>query len=211
MYNSVIKTAINFLNKDIKKKVSFEAIADYLKSNGYSVMFYVPESGNEFIEKYNLSKYSKSVHAFTIRKKDIKIVFISSIVPHEDKLLLLLHETGHIILNHLDRDILTANTRLQDIEADTFAYTVLNPPRRKNAVIISFILILALLSGIAFFSSTKKTISVSSTTDAVEYVYITATGSKYHHRDCKYAKNNSARMELSEADNLFTPCSICNP
>ena len=43
-------------------------------------------------------------------------------------------------------------------------------------------------------------------------VYITATGKKYHNKNCNYLKYTKCKTSLADAkDSGFTPCSVCNP
>ncbi len=44
-----------------------------------------------------------------------------------------------------------------------------------------------------------------------ETVYVTRTGSKYHLAGCRYLRQSSIPMKLSEARKLYTPCSVCRP
>ena len=210
MNKSVSKAAIKFIKKDIKKKTDFKSVASYLKTQGYAVVFYEHDKNNELIDKYNLSEYSKTVDAFTFRKNDLKIVFINANISSEDKLFLLLHETGHIILEHLSEDKLISNSRLQDIEADAFAHTVLNPPKTKLSIpvwIACIILSLSFASGVALSAT-----SPSAATAAESYVYITSTGDKYHRKECIFAnRTKTMAVEKSEAKQIHEPCLVCNP
>lgn len=54
--------------------------------------------------------------------------------------------------------------------------------------------------------------SADFTNDFQEYVYVTASGKKYHKADCKYLRSSSSRLTRSEAEEQgYTPCSVCNP
>ncbi len=89
-------------------------------------MFYETDKDNEILCKYNLSEYSKKVNAFTVRADGLKAVFINRNTSVTNKLYSLLHETGHIILEHLETDRDMTDERLQDMQAEAFAYGVLN-------------------------------------------------------------------------------------
>ena len=102
MKNKVIKTAKNFINKELKKQVYFDTITEYLKTKGYIVVFYDKNGENELLDKLGLLDYSKTVSAFTVIRNDVIFIFVDSSASSEDKLYLLLHETGHILLNHMN-------------------------------------------------------------------------------------------------------------
>lgn len=214
MKNSVVKTAIKFINKDIKKKLDFRTITECLKSKGYTVIFYNPEEGNNLIESYGLTEFSRTVKAFTVRKDALKIVFISSVVPPEDKLYLLLHEVGHIVLGHLNTNSLTTNSRLQDMEAEAFAYTLLNPPK-QNKLLLSFFVIIIMLSFVFGTLLTPNVIPVTapvSTQTTYEYVYITPSGKKFHRENCIYTQDKKCTsLTKEEAQKTHEPCLVCKP
>lgn len=43
-------------------------------------------------------------------------------------------------------------------------------------------------------------------------VYTTATGKKYHRAGCRYLKNSSYSISLSDAQSKgYAPCAVCNP
>ncbi|MDF2868875.1 MAG: fold metallo-hydrolase [Anaerocolumna sp.] len=45
-----------------------------------------------------------------------------------------------------------------------------------------------------------------------KYVYITATGSKYHKKDCQYVKDNGKAILREEAtEQGYEPCNVCKP
>jgi competence protein ComEC len=42
-------------------------------------------------------------------------------------------------------------------------------------------------------------------------VYVTDTGHKYHREKCRYLKQSSNKITLSEAKKKYTPCKVCKP
>ena len=221
MKNKVIKTAKNFINKDLKKKIDFDTITEYLKTEGYIVVIYDKNGENELLDKLGLSDYSKTVSAFTVRKNDMKFIFIDSFASSEDKLYLLLHETGHILLNHMNTNELTVNLRLQEIEADAFTHEVLHPRKKKHifAPCFASILIGFILGGsFAFAYLDVDTASVSDITYAeepeteAEYVLVTPSGTKFHRSDCRYVRGKDCTEYTREnASEKYAPCSVCKP
>ena len=41
-------------------------------------------------------------------------------------------------------------------------------------------------------------------------VYVTRTGGKYHTAGCRYLRTSAIPMKLSEANQRYSPCSVCN-
>ena len=42
-------------------------------------------------------------------------------------------------------------------------------------------------------------------------VYVTDTGSKYHASGCRYLKYSCREISLTEAKEIYEPCSVCRP
>ena len=229
MKNNVTLTAKNFIKKDLKKKIDFDTITEYLKTKGYIVVFYDKNKENELLDKLDLLDYSKTVSAFTVRRNDVKFIFIDSCASSEDKLYLLLHETGHILLNHMNTNELTVNLRLQEIEADAFTHEVLHPRKKKRifAPCLASILIGFILGG--SFACTYLDVDTASVNDITyveegetetsteseletEYVLVTPSGTKFHRSDCRYVKGKECTEYIREdALNKYAPCSVCKP
>lgn len=211
MKNSATAAAIKFIKKDIRKKVDFNSISAYLQKRGFAIIFYDPDTGHKLLDELKLSDYAKSVQAFTVQSDISRFIFIQSNVPSEDKLYLLLHETGHIVLKHLNSNMLVVNTRWHDIEADAFAYTALKPPKKNYTVLALWTLIIALIIG-SLLSNHSQPDSIPVTGSNVEYVLITPSGKKYHRESCIYVKNkNCSTITKEEAENTHAPCLVCNP
>lgn len=43
------------------------------------------------------------------------------------------------------------------------------------------------------------------------YVFVTATGERYHRERCQYLRQSKIRLPLSQAKNGYTPCKVCRP
>lgn len=63
-------------------------------------------------------------------------------------------------------------------------------------------------------ATSSKTVSPAPTpqTNTQEQtVYITRTGAKYHRAGCRYLSKSCIPINLSDAKQNYTPCSVCNP
>lgn len=123
---NILRTARKFVHRELKGPLTFSAVEKYLNRCGYTVLFYGAGENMELIQKYELAEYSKTCNAFTVNDDSDKFVFIKSELSAQDMMYSLLHETGHIILKHLDERHISADRTTQEIEADTFAYHVIN-------------------------------------------------------------------------------------
>ena len=217
MKNLVTKTAINFI-KQTKNRKSFDSITELLKSKYCTVTFFTESARMELLRKYGLPRTFQNKDAFTVIDDDMTLIYIKSDASPEDKLYLLLHEVGHIELNHLEMSTLTCSSRLHDIEADAFAYTVLNPPKVNIRLTVTVLILTAFLGFCLGTHTVPQETPVSTSVyqteqvEEIEYVYITPTGRKYHEENCMYVKNkNCTKLIIEEAQKNYEPCSVCNP
>ncbi len=218
MKNNVVRRTAKKFIKSIKGSVDFVSVEEYLQKLGYKVIFFNTPVGDAELTRYNLQEKARKTKAFTY-KGTAKIIFIDDNVPCEDKNYLLYHETGHILLGHLDYGRLsTKNKTLIDIEADAFVYEILSPS--KTDTILMFLIILSMIFGIFVGSyictpvnTASKTVTVSSVSNSNnDWVYITPTGTKYHTDSCIYTKNKDCtRLNRADAGRIFQPCKVCNP
>lgn len=237
--NKIKRTAKKYIKAN--KKRDLDGAINFLKQSGYEVIFFNTPTGNELIKVYGLEWYKETKRAFTCyEEKALKAVFVDETLHNSDKLNLLLHETGHIMLKHIgEGQNEHYDTVSAEVEADAFAYEVMNYTHNGRTALIVFSLIASFISGlligdipfaypVAVKSDFHTTSYVQSTprptprvyvnyNDSADNiynpVYVTPSGTKYHERDCRYVKNktNIKELSLEEAQIEYTPCSVCNP
>ncbi len=135
---NITQTARRFVRKELKGKADFETLSRYANRLGYIIKFYEPDRPDDIVKLYNLSDIAKARQALTFRNDNVKYIFINNEISPENKLHALAHELAHIILGHLDVNKNIVDYRRQDMEADAFAYTILNyrkPPHKIYALI----------------------------------------------------------------------------
>ncbi len=212
---NITRTANKFI-KNLKGEVEFSCIVNYLLNQyGFRIFFFNTPSGDAELLRYGMVEKSKNTNAFTYTGT-AKIIFINNAVSSEDKLYLLLHETGHIVLGHFSDNQLFLKNRLRlDIDADAFAYAVLNPSSKRKliACIMGFIVVAFLSFYMGYETTPMQMLPTSATEQTTEQVYITSTGKKYHRSNCRYVKgkDNIAVIDKKQADKTHSPCSVCNP
>lgn len=189
----------------VRGNVDFVSSEAYINAFGYRVYFYNTAVGDREIERYSLGEKAARVKAFAFCGP-AKLIFIDGNASAEDKLYLLLHEIGHIVLGHLDDGRLMARSGiLCDIDANCFAHCVLNPVKKGGRRIAAVAACVLLISSWAWYAST-----IPGTPQ--KEVYITATGAKYHKNGCVHIRGTeNAVIGKSEAQKLFEPCAVCNP
>lgn len=210
---SLQKTAKKFI-KELKGVITFDTVIDYLQKSGYTIMYYSSPECHALLDKYNLIEFHKTVNAFTYICDCSKFIFVNDKAALQDMLCSILHETAHIRLGHLLSNPYSTDDRKNEMEAEAFVYTVLNYKMSYLPHIIVILIVLASFTVIYFcYSYAKHTIPVTTPIAVTEeIVYITPTGSKYHHNSCIYVKNkNCTAVTKTQAKKNFQPCSVCNP
>ena len=228
-----------FVRKELKWNVDFYSIHDYLARQGYSVVFFNTENGDKIVEGYNLSHYSKSTNAFTLRQKQTRFVFVDMNLSVENKIRSMLHEAAHIYLKHLDEDAGAKDIQLQEMQADAFAHGVIECAKIHKALVstlklsapallVSGLLLLGTILAKPEAEITNKNVTeiTAPITNAVSEspepeivetdtstVYVTPYGKKFHRSGCRYIKDKKCTtFSRDEALELYyTPCLICDP
>jgi len=216
------------IRRDLKKQINPDAIVKYLQNIGYSVIFFNDDS--EYLNHDNLIEYSCDKNAFVFISQDLKAVYIRETLTSDEILRSLLHETSHILLGHLDERDVFRNKRKEEMEAETLAYSILNPQKNFGILKTIFLCIVIFLIGftIPHITAVQNTtandvaepihIQTQTAADAqtdekvTETVYVTSSGTKYHRSDCRYIKEKNCNVYTrEEAKTKYAPCSVCKP
>lgn len=216
-----IHKAANKFIKAVKSKIDFEHVEEYANSIGYKIIFFNTPDGDTELMRFNKSKDEINDDALTYCGT-AQIIFLNANVSSENKLYLLLHEIGHIVLGHIgDGKLFLRNKTLIDIEADAFVHAVLNPSKSKVPLfVLSAILCFSLVMTIANPGDSKVVPTDAQVPTSITYaqstpndvVYVTPSGNKYHLPDCRYTKNKDCTtFTRSDAEKKYTPCSVCRP
>lgn len=205
------------------KRLTFVNVENILQSLGYSVVLFNTYPGDMELERYELEDKKGKLKAFTY-SKTAHIIFVDANLHADDRLYLLLHELGHIVLGHVgDGKLVTRNQILIDIEADSFAYSIIrNDKRSWLYVLLSAVIIYALLITAVYINArivpvhtyTKVVTQTQpqATEQNTDTVFVTPTGKKYHKQNCMYSRGkNLTELTRTQAENIYTPCSVCNP
>lgn len=222
MNKNIYKVANKFI-KALRGKIDFVNAENFINSKGYKIIFFNTPDGDMELIRCNKKEEAEPNQAFT-HCSTANIIFINNNVSSEDKLYLLLHEIGHILLGHVgDGKLHTRNKILIDMEADAFACEVLNPTKKYAAwhLISACLIIIIMLAGYfviweSIHSDMPVNTNINFATDSPvnmnELVYVTPSGNKYHREDCRYTKDKECiALTREEAQQNYTPCSVCDP
>ena len=109
----------------------YDTLTAYMESLGWVVIEYGDGGkGDAQLEALGISDYAEGVKAFFYTSKAFRVIAVSALEPKAERLDLLRHEIGHIVLKH-DPEQLTVKA---DAEASMFALYLQSemhrPPRR---------------------------------------------------------------------------------
>ena len=218
MNKKIIKKQANsILKKHRLSDVSLDNILYIISDYGFEVIdFNKNNLENEtLLNQLSLTDMADVQPAFTYQNDDIKLVFVIDDLKPDEKVYVLAHELGHIVLGHLDK---ATKSTIDEQEANEFAHYLLNPTKRAKlrSFIYNHKCILIILFSIVFLISIAAPITVhnvKSKNDFGEY-YVTETGNKYHKKDCIFVKNksNARKLTLEEYESgEYEPCGVCLP
>lgn len=111
--------------------VEMEKLEEIARIKGWNIVPY--SKGYSFIKSENLEKYCYTSKGFTYSSSNCTIIFIKDDLEYLDKINVICHEIGHIILKHIEigtkQKNITVNgeKEIQEIEADMFALVLQSP------------------------------------------------------------------------------------
>ena len=211
----IIKQAKKFIRKT-GTEPTFEKSKKFIEKKGYCVILF--DKNCDEIKAYGLQDVASKKEAFTYCD-NVRIVFIKKSLDEHTKLTHLLHEIGHILLGHLENDVLQPETK--ELEAEAFSYYAFHgfsKTQLPNKVVLTLLTLLlcfsVALNLIMIFrmqhAEPVLAVSVYSAEENENLYFITPTGNKYHTKNCVYAINGVSVPEEYAVSN-YLPCSICNP
>lgn len=111
--------------------VEMEKLEEIAEKNEWRIISY--SKGYNFIKSEGLEKYCYTSKGFTYSSSDCTIIFIKDELEYLDKINVICHEMGHLVLKHIEvgtnqKSITIQNEdRIQEIEADVFALMFQSP------------------------------------------------------------------------------------
>ena len=206
------------------KKLDEIHIRQYLERKGYEIIYIHSQRGNEIISLLELENVDEE--GFVYNHNDLKYVFLGNTKDDADKLMVLLHECGHI--EHKHKSI----SKLNEAQAWHFAYNVLKLTQ-KIIKFVTLVLITAAttctlmqhyMSAVVpaasskyqdaeiLSDSTPATNNIKISDNESDIVYVTKTGTRFHRPDCYTIKGKIlTEYSKAEAAKHHTPCKICRP
>lgn len=204
-----MKRSIKFLieSKFYKKEITLKSCYNLLKSQGFDVIEF-SSFEDTLIKELQLTEIIKYYNCFTYIGNSSKYIFIKSNLTDRDKIILLLHEEGHIYLEHTayDDELIHNTSTWKEWQANMFYFTVsaVNKFCRHGIYLLSVILIIIIaVTATQEFKNQDTGGAVNVSTDYIkrilteadegkteinsETVYYTEDSDEYHlYRLCSY-------------------------
>lgn len=115
-----------------KLPISLDDLEKIAKNKNWRILSY--KTGEKLIEKLNLRKYIENTKGFAYASQDIQIIFFKDDLDYLEKISVICHEMGHLILNHISTGTgckckhISKEVRLtQEREANIFALELQAP------------------------------------------------------------------------------------
>ncbi len=131
MNENKITKAVDIFLKAVDNELTIDRVVEYIENTlGFDVLFAGTPKGDKYIEKYGLRDKLRGcdgkTSVFSQGTRKIKCVLIDDELAYRDKLIVLLHELGHVILNHVKEDLFYIQTKSErELEAEAFTYFVI--------------------------------------------------------------------------------------
>ena len=144
--NIAQKKAIQFIWKYKIKRITPEVMADIFKRQGYKVFRFCRNGASSdevenFLESRNLDRLTRGEHSkdgFTYVLGNDRAVLVNDLLSEDSMIQVLLHEQGHILLEHLYKQ---AKDGVQfEQEANAFAFYVMHYINLKERFRLAFLI-----------------------------------------------------------------------
>ena len=211
------KSADQFKRQFKIRAVNSATLYEAITAQGFTIIEFNGIDDNEDVSKLidalRLQEYIKSEKCFTFQNDKYRLIFINEDLNEDERTVVLAHEEGHIWNGHMNQDNVFGTDVIQEYEANEFAHSLLmdRTGRKKRVRFVAAILILFLITSIGTIAFLKWKHDEVVYTDNL---YRTATGTKYHLRDCMYItdKKDVYRLTREEFESgKYEPCEACIP
>lgn len=222
MNKKIKKNVHKFIKQYQLKRISVDSLSEVVEKLGYTLILFDKTLNSSdvqtIINSLNLQELISCSRGFTYADSNYRLLFINENLNDEEKVLVLSHEIGHIILNHIKSGTVIGNDVKEEYEANEFAHYLLNPNlinrtkimiacHKKTTTIVSIILMVVILTGITILIVKKYRSQYG------DY-YVTDSGNKYHKKECIFVKDKKNVSKLTKEDfeaGLYDACDMCLP
>ena len=199
-----------------------EALSNAAHQLGYAVIWFNQvlneDNVQQLLESLSLTEHAAGSRGFTYADKHYRLLFVHEGLNPQETALVLAHELGHIYLGHMGSRCVIGNDVQEEFAANEFAHFLLHPgpsgkfkqflKQRKKALIAISAALLILTAGCV----TAQQVYLHR--HYYGHYYVTATGQKYHLKDCHHIGNKDTVHRYTAEEHRsgkYDPCQICLP
>lgn len=127
MKDKEITKAAYTLLKHIKRNICYSSLCEYITSKGFIIVELHTDKGDDILRRFDYYDRYKEEKGITVMQKNISFVIIDSTMSVADKVRILLHEIGHIVLHFSDKRTFSDISGVErENQAEIFAYKAMN-------------------------------------------------------------------------------------
>lgn len=168
------------------------------------------------LRELKLENAAAASHGFAFSDGMNDIIFVRETLTEEEKVLVIAHELGHILLGHLKGAASMYVGAREEYEANEFVHYIMNAAplfrlkirihEKRRAVVGIAAAVMIIAAGICTAAGIIKY-------DSEADYYITETGEKYHQADCVTIRGKKVHKMTEEEreSGKYTPCAVCLP
>lgn len=168
--------AKSFIKEYHLTELNYDILKTIIEKLGFTLFtfnkYYNDESTIEFIQSLNVEEDIKTKKSFTHDSEGLRTVFLRDNLSENDQITLLLHEIGHIYMDHTIIKTLNQDVKLENA-ANQFAYSVIKLIKNKSrfeqvgkiTIITMIIVVLMSLLVSNLLSIYQKQIAINTTTN----------------------------------------------
>lgn len=222
MNNNIKKLAKTFIKKYKLTSIDYSALKNTANNMGYTIIefnsIFNEKNVETVIQNLGLCENALKSRAFTYVSAEYRLIFVNEDLNDEEKLLVLSHELGHIVCEHLSTVPVIGNDVKDEHEANEFSHYLLKQSsfrKVKNVIVVhrkAFIFSIVILCLI--IGSVTAYLIIRNKSVYKDNFYITSTGECYHKKECIFVKNktNIKRLTKEEFESgVYSSCNMCLP
>lgn len=212
-----------FLKRHSMKVVDYSSLSEAAEKLGYTIVGFHNACNDEdvsvVINELGLQNAILHSKGFTYADSNYRLIFVNEDLNENEKIMVMSHELGHIECGHITEKSVFGDDVRQECEANEFSLYLLNHTKEKMSffrrnkkllIALASLSVAILVLFLLFLHYRNKSADVLNYS---EY-YITATGDKYHVKNCGYVKNKSDAKAFSKEafeSGKYSPCTKCIP
>ena len=168
------------------------------------------------LRELKLENAAAASHGFAFSDGMNDIIFVRETLTEEEKVLVIAHELGHILLGHLKGAASMYVGAREEYEANEFVHYIMNVDplfRLKIRIHEKRRAVLGIAAAVMIVAAGICTVAGIIKYDSAADYYITETGEKYHQADCVTIRGKKVHKMTEEEreSGKYTPCAVCLP